>query len=187
MHKVLLILGLLLRGPLHGYEMYRIIEAHGELYADLKKANLYYLLDRLAAEGDLAVEIKAGARGPRKERLTYTLTDQGRTHFLQLLREILLSYEVIHTSVGTAVIFLSHLPASEGIELLQERRRLIATRRTQFPPEPSSDAAPLVRISFDHIISLIDAELAWIDRSLTYLHSLHWTSNMHTPHRESEP
>jgi DNA-binding PadR family transcriptional regulator len=169
MHKVLLILGLLLRGPLHGYELYRIIEAHGELYADLKKANLYYLLDRLASEGDLGVEIESGARGPRRERLVYTLTDQGREHFLKLLREILLTYEVIHTSIGTAIVFLSHLPLTEGIELLEERRRIIANRRAQFPPQPPADAAPLVRISIDHMVSLIDAELAWIDRSLAYL------------------
>lgn len=186
MHKVLLILGLLLRGPLHGYEMYRIIEAHGELYADLKKANLYYLLDRLAGEGDLEVEVESGARGPRRERLVYTLTDQGRKHFLRLLREILLTYEVIHTSVGTAIVFLSHLPAAEGIALLEERKRTVAARRTQFPAQPPTDAAPLVRISIDHMTSLIDAELAWIDRSLIYLRSLNQQGdlNEYAPHRD---
>ena len=44
MHKSLLILGLLVHRPLHGYELHRIVRAHGELYTDLKKANLYYLL-----------------------------------------------------------------------------------------------------------------------------------------------
>jgi DNA-binding PadR family transcriptional regulator len=188
MHKALLILGMLLRGPLHGYEMYRIIQAHGELYADLKKANLYYLLDRLAREGDLQVEVEGGARGPRRERFVYTLTDRGREHFLELLREILLTYEVIHTSIGTAVIFLSHLPPAEGIGLLEERRRIIAARRAQFPAEAPSEAAPLVRISIDHMVSLIDAELAWIDRSLAYLRSLDWAgeSGKYTPRATDE-
>ena len=44
LHKSLLILGLLVHRPLHGYELHRIVRAHGELYTDLKKANLYYLL-----------------------------------------------------------------------------------------------------------------------------------------------
>jgi DNA-binding PadR family transcriptional regulator len=189
MHKTLLILGLLLRGPLHGYELYRVIQTHGELYADLKKANLYYLLDRLALAGDLVVETEAGARGPRKERLVYTLTDQGREHFLALLREILLSYEVIHTGVGTAIVFLSHLPPSEGIKLLEERRRIIAARRAQFPVQPLTEASPLVHISLDHMISLIDAELAWVDRSLAYLRNLDWTGepDKHIPHTNDEP
>ncbi|MBA2681426.1 MAG: PadR family transcriptional regulator [Ktedonobacteraceae bacterium] len=186
MHKVLLILGLLLRGPLHGYELYRIIEAHGELYADVKKANLYYLLDRLADEGDLEVEIESGAQGPRRERLVYTLTNQGREHFLKLLREILLTYEVIHTSVDTAIVFLSHLPLAEGIELLEERRRIVAARRAQFPPLPSTDTAPLVRISIDHMVSLIDTELAWIDRSIAYLSSLNQEGRREDPGLHTE-
>jgi len=89
MHKILLILGLLHHGPLHGYELHRIIRAHGELYADLKKANLYYLLDRLAADGYLHVDVEPGARGARGERLVYTLTDAGRDRFDTLLREAL--------------------------------------------------------------------------------------------------
>src|SRR5579884_2444623 len=101
MHKILLLLGMLFPRPLHGYELYQIIQAHGELYADLKKANLYYLLDRLAKDGYLDMEVEAGARGVRGERLIYTITDQGRTHFYQLLRETLLQYEPVHTGIET--------------------------------------------------------------------------------------
>ena len=54
MHKLLILLGLLHQGPLHGYELHRIVRAHGELYTDLEKANLYYLLDRLAKEDAIA-------------------------------------------------------------------------------------------------------------------------------------
>ncbi len=89
MHKILLLLGLLLRRPLHGYELHRIVRAHGELYADLKKGNLYYLLDRLAAEGYLKVQAEPGTRGARGERVIYELTDQGRARFKTLLREVL--------------------------------------------------------------------------------------------------
>ena len=83
MHKILLLLGLLLRRPLHGYELHRIVRAHGELYADLKKGNLYYLLDRLAAEGYLKVQAEPGTRGARGERVIYELTDQGRARFVE--------------------------------------------------------------------------------------------------------
>jgi hypothetical protein len=31
-----------------------------------------------------------------------------------------------------------------------------------------------VRIAVDHLVSLIDAELAWIDRSLAYFHESGW-------------
>ena len=86
MHKALLVLGLLQGGPKTGYDLHRIVRAHGELYTDLKKANLYYLLERLAAEGYLEMEAKPGGRGPRRERLVYALTPRGRERFGELLR-----------------------------------------------------------------------------------------------------
>jgi|SRR6266571_2774658 len=185
MHKVLLILGLLRRGPLYGYELHRIVRAHGDLYTDLKKANLYYLLDRLASEGHLRVQTEAGARGARGERLIYELTDQGRARFDELLHEILLTYEPVHTGVGTAVVFLAQLPGTEGIALLEERRQIVAQRRAQVAAALSDLATrgPLVRIAGDHLVSLIDAELAWIDRSLVYLRDIDWAGE-HGNHME---
>jgi len=193
MHKILLLLGILFRRPLHGYELYQIIRAHGELYADLKKANLYYLLDRLAKEGDLVVQTEPSAYGKRGERLIYEITNQGREHFLHLLRDVVLTYEPVHTGVETAIVFLAFLPPAEGIRLLEERRAHVQERRNSTArdlgdPETS---APLVRIAGDHLLCLIDAELAWIDRSLTYLRTCGWADasqdqGRHTPRTEDE-
>ncbi len=176
MHKVLLLLGLLLPGPLYGYELHRIVRAHGELYADLKKANLYYLLERLATEGFLHVETEAGARGARGERLIYEITGQGRERFMELLREIMQTYEPVHTGVDTAVVFLAYLPRAEGLQLLAERQHIVAERRAQVVADLGDQEknGPLVRIAGDHLLSLIDAELAWIARSLQYLYDIDW-------------
>lgn len=178
MHKVLLLLGLLQRGPLYGYELLRIVRAHGELYADLKKANLYYLLERLASEDYLSVQVEEGARGARGEKLIYELTDQGRSHFKALLREIILTYEPAHTGVDTAVVFLASLPRAEGIQLLMERRQIVAARRDVSAQELTvvAESSPLFHIASDHLLSLIDAELAWIDRSLAYLRDVRWVN-----------
>lgn len=190
MHKMLLLLGLLLNRPLHGYELHRIVRAHGELYADLKKANLYYLLERLAAAGDLSVETEAGTRGARGERVIYTLTEQGRQHFYQYLQEILLDYEPVHTGVGTAVVFLSNLPHSEGIELLEKRRGIVLARQEAVVAELGdlTASSPLVRIAGDHLLTLIQAELDWITRSLAYLQNIGWSqiSEPQLQHRKEE-
>ncbi|MDQ2715163.1 MAG: PadR family transcriptional regulator [Chloroflexota bacterium] len=178
MHKVLLLLGLLLDGPLYGYQLHQIVRAHGELYADLKKANLYYLLERLAKDGSLEMAVEPGAKGARGERLIYTITEAGRTQFHALLRETLLSYEPVHTGIETAVVFLSYLSPEEGIGLLQKRRQAMQDRRVQVVADVGQpdQQAPLVVIAGDHLLSLIDAELAWIDRSLTYLREAGWTN-----------
>ena len=183
MHKVLLLLGLLLHRPRYGYELHQIVRAHGELYADLKKANLYYLLDRLASEGHLQVQAEAGTRGNRGERLIYALTDQGQKYFHTLLQEILLSYEPVHTGIGTAVVFLSYLPPAEGLQLLEERRRVVAERRAAVAAGLDDPAvnSPLLRVASDHLLSLVDAELAWLDRSIPYLREIGWANAPEVP------
>ncbi len=174
MHKTLLILGLLLRGPLHGYEIHRIVRAHGALYTDLKKANLYYLLDRLQQDGALTVHAEPGARGARGERLIYALTNQGRARFFDLLRAILRTFDPVHTGVDVAVVFLAQLPPAEAVTLLQERRQVVGARRAQVAAELGDLTVGngWSAIAVDHLLSLIDAEQAWLDRALARLHAL---------------
>jgi DNA-binding PadR family transcriptional regulator len=183
MHKVLLLLGLLLDGPLYGYQLHQIVRAHGELYADLKKANLYYLLERLAKDGYLEMEVEPGTKGARGERLIYTITEAGRAHFHAMLRETLVRYELAHTGIETAIVFLSYLSLEEGIALLQQRRQTMQDRRVQLVADVGQPGkqAPLVMVAGDHLISLIDAELAWIDRSLEYLREVGWTNQSAAP------
>src|SRR5579884_1034072 len=176
MHKVLLILGLLRRGPRSGYDLHRLVRSHGALYTDVKKANLYYLLDRLAREGALAVRTEPGARGPRGARLIYSLTDAGRARFDELLRTVLRAYDPVHTGVDVAVAFLARLRPAEARSLLAERRETVALRRQQVAAE-LADAAmqgPMTRIAGDHLLGLIDAELAWVERTLAALEDPTW-------------
>ena len=178
MHKILLLLGLLRSRPMYGYELHQIVRAHGELYSDLKKANLYYLLERLAADGYLTVQTEEGARGARGERLVYAITDKGQARFNALLRETLVSYGPVHTGVSTAVVFLSQLPLGESISLLNQRREAVLKQRQATALSDPQKTPPLVRIAEDHLLSLIDAELAWIDRLLAYLHENNRTSQV---------
>jgi DNA-binding PadR family transcriptional regulator len=170
MHKNLLLLGLLLSGPKTGYDLHRIVREHGDLYADLKKANVYYLLDRLAKEGYLDVQTEPGARGPRGERLIYSLTERGREKFSELLQQVLRTYEPVPSNVGAAVVFLPHLPEGEAIRLLEERRQSVAQRRAQVAAFNSEEVRDtLVGLALDHLLALIDADLAWTDRALDRL------------------
>jgi DNA-binding PadR family transcriptional regulator len=172
-HKPLLILGLLLRGPLHGYEIHRIVRAHGALYTDLKKANLYYLLDRLQQDGALTVRSEPGTRGARGERLIYALTDQGRARFFDLLRALLRTFDPVHPGVDVAVVFLAQLPPAEAVALLRERRQVVVARRAQIAAELGDLTVGTVwsAIAADHLLRLIDAEQAWLNRALARLHA----------------
>jgi DNA-binding PadR family transcriptional regulator len=170
-HKRLLLLGLLREGPRHGYELNQIVRAHGTIYADLGRANIYYLLDRMAGEGLVDMEEVAGSRGSRGARLVYRITTTGRKRFTDLLRSELTAYDPIHPGVDVAIVLAGSLPHPETIDLLRRRREVVAARQAEITAELGAVPADAVlpRIASDHLRSLIDAELAWIDRSLTTL------------------
>jgi DNA-binding PadR family transcriptional regulator len=172
MHKNLLLLGLLLDGPQTGYNLYRIVRGHGDLYADLKKANVYYLLDHLAEYGYLDVRAEPGARGPRGERLIYSLTEKGRQKFFELLRQLLRTYEPVPSNIGAAIVLLPNLSSDEAVDLLAERRRSVFERRAQVAAFQSDEAHDtLVSLALDHLLAHIDADLTWTDRALARLRS----------------
>lgn len=158
-------------GPITGYDLHRIVRAHGELFTDLKKPNMYYLLERLANEGYLRVRATAGARGRRGERLHYTLTSNGRRRFKELLKEQIPRYDAIHTGIEVSVIFLAQLPRVDGIRLLEARLEAVQAQRDRAVVALGdiTKRGMLARISADHLVSLIDAEIAWVQRAIASL------------------
>ena len=146
-----------------GYRLHQVVTAHGELYRDLKKANVYYLLARMETEGLVTVQAETGARGPRRERLTYSITEAGRRAFQSLLREVLQDYEPVHTGVEVATALLHHLPPDEARGLLERRREIVHAHRARVASE-LGEIEP--GTAGDHIVVMIDAELHWLQLAL---------------------
>lgn len=174
--RTLMVLGLLKSGPRHGYELHRIVVAHGSLYADFKKPTLYHMLHRLALQGAVEVHSEGGARGPRGERLVFALAPAGEALLLDLLRAALSSHDSSQTSFEVAVAFVGLLPAAEAQELLRRRLAVVRERRAEVIVEIESMSAQgdPVRVAprqlaADHALSLMDTEMAWTDRAIRRL------------------
>jgi DNA-binding PadR family transcriptional regulator len=168
--RTLMLLGLLQRGPLHGYELYRIIVAHGAIYSDFKKPTLYHLLGSLKASGAVKMTSEAGARGRRGERMIYSLTKKGQRLFNELLRATLGVYQPVHTGLDVAIVFMARLPPVEARALLTARRKSVLARRDLISsePPPSTPGKRIVpaQLALDHAHGLLDAELAWIEKTM---------------------
>ena len=180
-HKALLLLGLLRRGPMSGYDLNRVVRSHGPLYADLKKGNIYHLLDRLAGQGHLRVRVEPGAPVPRGERLMYELTPSGREALLDLLRRAITSFEPADTGLASAVVFLTELDQEEAAGLLRRRRDVIRERRSRAAVELGVLGRPLSRLAGDHQLALIDAELAWVTDAIALVEGSDWHGEGHAP------
>ncbi len=168
MHKRLLLLGLLFERPLTGYEVNRIVAAHGDLYSDLKKSNVYYLLERLAREGLVAVNAEGGARGPRGQRLVYSLTAAGRTELVALLRRELGAYAPPHVGIDIAIMLIDHLPRDEARQLLMTRRRIV-DQSVRMLESGLGPAAVVPGSAGDHMLMLAGAERRWLERAIRRL------------------
>lgn len=178
---MLMVLGVLHAGARHGYELHRILMAHGTVYAAFKKPTLYHLLARLAEQGAVDLKSEAGARGPRGERLVYSITAHGRELFQQLLRSVLGSYDEGSADFQVAAGFLAWIPAREAQALLRNRcaglrarrvaiRAVIDQHLSLLPGNTMTEQQASSRfLSADHLLSMMDAELAWMKRTIKFL------------------
>lgn len=173
--KTLMVLGLLQSGPKHGYELHRIVLAHGSIYPDFKKPTLYHLLHRLEMRGLVHVHAEGGARGRRGERLVFAIARPGEALFQELLRDALGSYEGSNTGFEVAVAFLGAISPKDTQRLLKRRRGILQARRDEIlgelgrmklmPPGVRSGARQL---AIDHAVSVLDAELTWMERAIRH-------------------
>lgn len=175
-----MVLGLLQAGPRHGYELHRIVLAHGAVYADFKKPTLYHLLHRLTVQGVVEVRAERGTRGRRGERLVFALTLRGKELFRDMLRNALTTYDPSQSTFEIAAAYLPWLPADEAQALLKQRREVLETRHAEVANEldhlngePASQRLSARSLATDHALSLLDAELAWMERAARHLAGPH--------------
>ena len=181
LYKQVMLLWLLLDHPMYGQQIRAVIEQHHDLFAEaIKKPTIYYQLDRLAQDGYLQVRREiVEAPGPGqahddlapREREVYHITAAGRQHFQRLLRDVLRQYAPGLSDLDAGLFFLHQLPPSEAALLLQERREVIRRNRAVLEEEVRQQHAddPAHQLVNDRLAVLIDAELGWLERTITCL------------------
>jgi DNA-binding PadR family transcriptional regulator len=165
MERKLLLLGLLRRQEMHGYQLYEFIERDLAICTDLKKPTAYYLLDKMAQDGWIGEEqVQEGNRPPRK---VYHLTDTGEIVFQELLRANLSSYQPVRFSGDSGLAFLDELPAADASACLYQRRQAISDEllAAQSIPEHGGSA----QLALRHQVHHLESELVWIDEVLAGL------------------
>ncbi len=182
MYKQVMLLGLLLERPMYGQQIREVIENHHTIFADfIKKPTIYYQLERLAHDGYLEVRretVEAPGTGPAhdelapRERAIYYITEKGRSYFYRLLRETLGTHTPQLSEMDACLFFLDHLEPGEAVVLLKERYELIVRDRAEVAqkmqdPQVQDEAHRLVN---DHKLTLLDAELNWLARTIMLLH-----------------
>lgn len=181
MYKQVMLLGLLMERPMYGQQIHEVIENHHDLFTDfIKKPTIYYQLERLVQDGYLEIRRESvETPGPGaahtdlalRERDIYYITEHGRRYFAKLLRETLSAYTPTLSNIDACLFFLHHMQPRDAITLLMERYQTVAAYRDAIVVQTEAhkatdDAHQLVN---DHKLTLLDAELRWLERTIEHL------------------
>ena len=161
----MVLLGFLRQGPLHGYELKRIIERNMGDWTEIAFGSIYFALDRLAREGFVTPSEEAG-ENRRPSKIVYTITDSGREKYLRLLRESWQTMERKTSSVDIAVAFIRDLPRPEVCRYLDTRilslgKALVYLKEHERETMENPYVPPESRYIFSHARYQLEAELAW--------------------------
>lgn len=165
MDRELLLLGLLRRQEMHGYQLHEFINQNLASCVDLKKSTAYFLLDRMAEAGWMVEsESQEGNRPPRR---VYQLTPAGETAFQRLLRDNLAAHEPARFAGDIGLAFLDALPPAEARDCLLRRRAQLAADLEAAARIP--EHAGSMQWVIDHLRHHLASELEWLDRVIAQI------------------
>jgi DNA-binding PadR family transcriptional regulator len=165
------IITLLAEKPRHGYELEQVIEERGmREWTDIGFSSIYHILNKLEKNGWVSVKREESAtRGPGKK--VYTLTPAGTAIWLDSSLEMLKHPAKSNSSLDLGLANLPGLPQRDVIDALTERRSVVMQIIKHVSDRSQTDGNQVlhVQIMFDHSLSLLQAELDWLDRTIARL------------------
>jgi DNA-binding PadR family transcriptional regulator len=161
----LLLLGLLLDRPMHGYELFQQIQAEGiDGWLNVSSAGVYYSLGKLRDLGLVAESRQHGGRSPRKS--IYRLVEKGRSAFFATLEDQLASREKSYLDYDLAIFLLNKLPKQRAVPRLAQRLGFLAEQtscvQAALESEQRDALSPLKLAILDHRRRFLEMEQQWL-------------------------
>jgi DNA-binding PadR family transcriptional regulator len=164
----LTLLGLLERGPSHGYDLKRDYDSYFGRGRPLRYSQVYATLSRLARDGKaVAGPVEQGA-GPERRR--YVITEVGAADVEQWLAEPAPPEPDLQSELFAKVVLALILgrPADSYLDI----QRAAHLQRMRELTELKRDGDPLDVVLADHSIYRLEADLRWIDHTAARLELL---------------
>src|SRR5690606_30938851 len=172
-----LLLGSLLDGPLHGYEVRRRLELWGaDGCANVAYGSIYHGLAKMADEGLLEVvdEGTGDAARPRRRgrggRTVYAVTEAGRAEFHRQALWYWRNIMPINDPFQVALIFMDRLDREELLLAMRARADLLRlTLRTMdhaWEHKRAGGAAPHIAENMKLAAEQLKVQLDWIEGAL---------------------
>lgn len=170
----LAILSLVAEEPRHGYQIEQVIEERGMRdWTEVGFSSIYYLLKKLEQKGLVESELREAERGPARK--VYRATPAGRKAYRAAVLDAL---TVPRRWYPTLLLGLANLPRILPVEAtaaLRQYRDAQAARRdhVQARWEGQQPLPTFVEALFDYSVTLIQAEIAWLEKLIQEMEERH--------------
>jgi len=116
--KEVLILGLLKKKPMYGYELKQLIDEELTNFAPISSGSLYHNLKSLEKKGYLTKETVKDSAHPEKQ--IFTITEEGADTFEELIWSNVTNFERPSLSLDVSLYFLEEADTGKFIERMRE-------------------------------------------------------------------
>jgi DNA-binding PadR family transcriptional regulator len=165
----LLVLGLLLDRPMHGYEISQYVKSEGvTTWFDISTAAIYYSLNKLRRQG-LISDTRSRTGG---EKSVYHVTELGRERFFAGMEKSLASEEPVRLEYDLNIFLLNRLPQSRALELLERRWEFLSRRLETLEEALENErlsGEPLRVAILEHSVASTSVERQWLGGIIQHL------------------
>jgi len=157
----MVVLGLLIEQPRHGYALDRTIAERGiRRWADLAFSSIYYLLAKLEGRG----LIRAGATNGPKSRRVYLATDEGKAVAVAAVTDVLRDATPTFSPFVVGLANVNLVAPEQFQACLRERSRALTEQITALETarEAQGQLPQAARLVFSHSLATLVAEHDWL-------------------------
>lgn len=167
------LLGLLARGPKHGYELKHAYDQRLPRAKPLAFGQVYSTLGRLERDGLVTQAGQDQAGGP--ERTVFAITDDGRTALDRWLGEVEAPAPYVASNLLSKVVvaLLVADPARATAYLAAQQQAHTARMRELTTLKSDQDLTVGDLIAVDFALTHLDADLRWLQSALHRVADLH--------------
>lgn len=154
------ILGALMQGPKHGYEILRFLESYLDSTWRISSSQLYLLLKKLEAEALLRSDVEIQEKRPSKR--VFVLTPSGRKVFLEWMHRPAAHVRDLRIEFLARLFFFNFLSLEGGTRLIEAQIEMLARIREKIKQKEENEKDGFNMLVFGFKKATIDAWLKWL-------------------------
>ena len=156
------LLGALMSGPKHGYEMMQFLEAGLEPTWRVGTSQLYALLKRLEQKGHLQSNLET--QDTRPSRRIFTLTETGKKTFLDWLKTPTIHVRHFRLEFISKLFFFHNLSLKGGSDLVEAQIQVLRKQQERIRKQEQAEKDRFRTLVYGFKLLTVEGYLKWLSK-----------------------